>query len=204
MRLIDAGCHPAGAKLLICRRVATFGRPLDCSISDQPVNKHRSSFQHGTILRWMHAVQAFPHMRFRLRDMTLPTRHVCEVGQRVCRHALGFKKQSFATFIVGFILDEPRKTEHNENMERRFAPMTLREPTCEVGCSTCLMSCAILPARLAWWQGEIERLYRERSMRKAYPEARDQLETALAAHEALARKFAASPRSSCRVSVPRQ
>lgn len=90
------------------------------------------------------------------------------------------------------------------NMENATRPMTLNEPACEVGCSTCLMGCAILPSRLAWWAGEIERLYRERAFRPGDRELRGQLETALSAHEALARRYAASPRGGFGGSLLRQ
>eukprot|EP01035_Chromulina_nebulosa_P029775 gene29775-39493_t len=46
----------------------------------------------------------------------------------------------------------------------RVEPIVLQEPQCVVGCRTCLLECAIMPERLAWWHGEIERLYRERAL----------------------------------------
>jgi len=38
----------------------------------------------------------------------------------------------------------------------------MMEPACDVGCRTCLLECAVLPQRLAWWEREVERLLRER------------------------------------------
>lgn len=32
------------------------------------------------------------------------------------------------------------------------------KPACELGCRTCFMECAILPDRISWWQGELNRL----------------------------------------------
>lgn len=31
----------------------------------------------------------------------------------------------------------------------------LANPACEHGCNACYMSCAIAPARLKWWEGEL-------------------------------------------------
>lgn len=124
-----------------------------------------------------------------------------------CKNAQCFH----ATGSVRFFLDMLEMVEQNENMGREIAsrePLTLSEPACEIGCRTCLMSCAILPARLAWWERELERLYRERSLSWSSDELRGQIESALAAHEALARRYAASPRaasaSSLRRRSPRQ
>ena len=85
-------------------------------------------------------------------------------------------------------------SEQNENMGTKIAPLTLREPACLVRCPTCLMSCAILPERIAWWSLEIERLCLESSLQPASPSLRDQLGTALAAHEGLVRQDAETPR----------
>jgi hypothetical protein len=33
--------------------------------------------------------------------------------------------------------------------------LSLRNPACEHHCDKCYMGCAIAPARLAWWEGEL-------------------------------------------------
>src|ERR1700761_4801176 len=79
----------------------------------------------------------------------------------------------------------------------RVEPIVLQEPACEVGCRTCLLECAVIPERLAWWDGEIERLYRERALavdRRAYDEP---LRIAEAASATLARRMTDSPRGRC-------
>src|SRR3569623_1069225 len=79
----------------------------------------------------------------------------------------------------------------------RVEPIMLQEPACDVGCRSCLLECAIMPERLAWWNGEIERLYRERALaadRRLYDA---QLRIAEAASATLARRMTDSPRGRC-------
>jgi hypothetical protein len=54
--------------------------------------------------------------------------------------------------------------EHEKNMYRatRRKLVRLQEPACDVGCRICFLECAVKPARLAWWESEVERLLRER------------------------------------------
>lgn len=70
----------------------------------------------------------------------------------------------------------------------------LVEPACDVGCRTCLMGCAVLPARVLWWQREVERLCRERSLRPSCLETRRALDIALSGHEGLMQQLRDSPR----------
>jgi hypothetical protein len=75
----------------------------------------------------------------------------------------------------------------------RVEPIVLQEPQCEVGCRTCLLECAVMPERLAWWLGEIERLYRERALAADRRLYEPPLQIAEAASAALARRMADSP-----------
>ena len=86
--------------------------------------------------------------------------------------------------------------EQKKNIGESVERMVLSEPQCDVGCSTCLMWCAVLPARLHWWEMEIERLCRERSMRPNCPSLRRQLDTALAGHASMMRRHSESARPS--------
>jgi hypothetical protein len=70
----------------------------------------------------------------------------------------------------------------------------LNSPGCEAGCVDCELSCAIIPARLDWWRGEIESLSEAVALEGVSPSLLDRLETALAAHKGLERRYAASPR----------
>lgn len=78
--------------------------------------------------------------------------------------------------------------------ERRTEPI-LVEPACEIACRTCLMVCAALPSRLAWWERKVEELCRERSLRPNCLETRRALDKALAGHADLKRQLAGSPRA---------
>jgi hypothetical protein len=66
---------------------------------------------------------------------------------------------------IGFFLDMMEIMEQKGNMDgaTQQGEMVLREPACDVGCRVCYLACAIRPARLAWWEGEVERLLRERA-----------------------------------------
>ena len=52
------------------------------------------------------------------------------------------------------VFAEPIANRPNDSPEREESLM-LRKPACEWECATCYMGCAIAPARLAWWEGEL-------------------------------------------------
>lgn len=70
----------------------------------------------------------------------------------------------------------------------------MMEPACDVGCRSCLLECAILPQRLAWWRGEVERLRRERVPETSarHQHWRDHLRACEAASEDLERQLKAT------------
>lgn len=80
------------------------------------------------------------------------------------------------------------------NMGQTRQPVTMREPACAMACKVCLLECAVLPDRLAWWSGELERLRRERVPLSSprWHEWRDHLRACEAACEALTRQIEAT------------
>lgn len=97
---------------------------------------------------------------------------------------------------LGNFLDMLETTEHKENMPyaTRRKLVTVMQPGCEAGCRVCYLECAVKPARLAWWEREVERLLRER-VAFADPDWqhwRDHLQAAQAACEELQQQIEAT------------
>jgi len=78
--------------------------------------------------------------------------------------------------------------------------LLLSEPAWASGCPKCNLECAVIPKRLAWLTGEIDRLCRERSINPACEATGAKLAIALRAHEEMARRHAASPHGSNKAS----
>lgn len=98
------------------------------------------------------------------------------------------------TLIAGNFLDMLDIENEKGTMDDATRPVLLSEPACDVGCRTCFLECAVLPQRLAWWEGEVERLHRER-VPTGHPRRqhwRDHLQACEAACADLRRQLAAT------------